>query len=175
MLADIILIVFVVLFIMKGRKTGFARSVLGMFSVIICGALTVFIYKYIDKTGAVELIGNLLKTFLPQNAYDKLEAFGVSGYVLNAIIAILLYVGIRILYKIGIGVIDFAMPSFINSLLGGLFGGAMALAVVLAVLAVIYSVRNTCDVTAATDFIEKSQNHAKMAVAADKNDINVFN
>lgn len=25
------------------------------------------------------------------------------------------------------------------------------------------------------DFIEKSQNHAKMAVAADKNDITVFN
>lgn len=157
MLADIIFAALVLVFILSGRRVGFVKSVLGMFSVLICGALTVVIYNYVSKTGAVEYAAGLLKTYVPGDTYAGIEKSGVAGYAVNAVIAVVIYIGVRILYRFSVGLMDLAVPSFLNSSLGGIFGAAKAVALTLAVLAVIYSVRHTCDVSAATDVIEKSR------------------
>lgn len=157
MLADIIFLVFFAVLVLNGKKSGFVKSVLGVFSVIICGGLTVIAYNYAGNFGIISALTDFLKSVLPEKLYFNLEQFGISGYVINAVIAVLIYICVKIVFKLAVGVIDIAVPSFINSAIGGILGGIKALAVTFTVLAVIYSVRHTCDVTGVTDVIEKSK------------------
>lgn len=162
MLADIIFIVFFCLMVLGGRKIGFVRSLLGTFSFLICGALTVVAYNYADKIGVVSAVAAFLKSVSPEEVFLKLEALGISGYIVNAVIAVLIYFLIKIVYGFAVRLIDIAAPKLINSTLGGIFGGLKAIAAAFAILAIIYSVRNTCDVTAATDVIENSRLVSKL-------------
>ena len=157
MLADIIFAALVLIFILSGRRVGLVKSVLGMFSVLICGALTVVVYNYADKTGAVMYVSAFLESYIPGDTYVWLLKTGVAGYAVNAVIAVVIYIGVRLLYRFTVGIVDLAVPSFLNKLLGGVFGAVKALALTLAVLAVIYSVRHSFDVSSATDIIAKSR------------------
>ena len=52
---DLIAALLVVFLALRGKRTGFIKTVLGMFSVIVCAILTVVVFGYISDAGvAVE-------------------------------------------------------------------------------------------------------------------------
>ena len=137
---DIVAVVFLVFMAMIGRRTGFVKSVLGTVSVLVCGILTVLLYKYFADAGIVSVIEEFVFSHMNGETVAKLKLFGVVDYIASGICVIAFFIVVRIGYRFLAGILDFVVPDFLNKPLGGLFGFLKGVAVLLCILAVIYYV-----------------------------------
>ena len=135
---DIIVVVFILLLGLRGKSHGLVKTALGMLSFIVCGLATVYIYNYIDEMGIISVIEERLFSVLNEQITATLTAIGIMDYIVSVAVGIVLYLLVRLLYKLLLDLVSFTVPKGLNSLLGFVFGIAQGLAVVISVLAIVY-------------------------------------
>ncbi len=131
---DIIAVLLIVFLALRGKSTGFVKTVLGMFSVIVCAIVTVAVFDYISDAGVI--------VSLEQRLFSQLDSrwLPMVGYLSSIVVATAVFVLVRFAYKIAVDMISFVVPGFLDSALGFLFGLLQGGAFVLLVLGIIFLV-----------------------------------
>lgn len=135
---DIIVLVFILLLGLRGRTQGLVKTALGMLSFIVCGLATVYIYNYIAEIGIIERIETSVFSVLNDQITATLTAIGIMDYLVSGAVGIVLYLVVRLVYKLLVDLVSFTVPHGLNSFLGFIFGLVQGFAVVVSVLAIVY-------------------------------------
>ena len=140
---DIITLIFIVLLSLQGRKNGFIKTVLGMISIIICGIVTVFAYNYISDMGIITTIEKEVFSHIEPETQVILKLSGITGYIISGLLAVIIFIATRFIYKLATDLLSFAVPGFINSTLGAILGLAQGLAIVFFILGITYCLKDS--------------------------------